>query len=171
MVKIGKEEKRIDWNAIQAEYIGGGISQRKLAAKYGVSVGTLLQRANTGKWAEQRERAYNKGIMKSEQKTADVISDNATIAARIKTKLLRKLEKEIDALPDRIGSEHATGIVEYGKNDKGTRQRKEITTAYKIRDLTAAYKDLTGDMVQGEQAGNELLQSLLDLERRSLNGD
>lgn len=38
-----EETKRIDWNAIRAEYIGGGISQRKLAKKYGVSDTTLIR--------------------------------------------------------------------------------------------------------------------------------
>lgn len=38
---------------------------------------------------------------------------------------------------------------------------------YRIRDLTAAYRDLTADMVQTEEAGNELLQSLIALERGS----
>lgn len=165
MVKIGSEEKRIDWNAIHAEYIGGEISQRKIAEKYGVSVDILLKRANREHWKSDRDKARNRTAIKAQQKVAAVASDNAAIAARIKTKLLRKLEKEIDALPERIGSEHATGIVEYGKNDKGTRQRKEITTAYKLKDLTAAYKDLTGDMVQSDATGNELLQSLLELER------
>ncbi len=40
-------------------------------------------------------------------------------------------------------------------------------TAYKLRDLSAAYKDLTADMTQTETAGNELLQSLMELERRA----
>lgn len=39
--------------------------------------------------------------------------------------------------------------------------------AYKLRDLAAAYKDLTADMVTTETAGSELLQSLMELERRS----
>jgi 3-methyladenine DNA glycosylase AlkD len=161
VILIGKT----DWNAIRTEYICGDSSQRKLAEKYGVSEAYLMKKAHQEHWKKSRDEAVKKGIEKSQRNAAAAISDNATIAARIRTKLLRKLEKEIDALPDRIGSEHATGIVEYGKNDKGTRQRKEITTAYKLKDLTAAYKDLTGDMVQSDATGNELLQSLLDLER------
>lgn len=37
---------------------------------------------------------------------------------------------------------------------------------YRIRDLTAAYKDLTEDL-QTASNGNELLRSLLELERRT----
>ena len=39
------------------------------------------------------------------------------------------------------------------------------TAIYKLRDLTAAYRDLTADMVTVE-AGNELLSALMELERR-----
>ena len=38
---------------------------------------------------------------------------------------------------------------------------------FRIRDLTAAYKDLTEGMQANESKTNELLQSLLDLERRA----
>jgi hypothetical protein len=109
----------------------------------------------------------SKAIAKTQQKAADAICDNVTIAARIRTKLLRRLEKEVDKLPEQIGSETINSIVEYGKNKQGNRQRKEVSHGYKLRDLAAAYKDLTSDLVQTEESGNELLQSLLDLERRA----
>ena len=164
MIPIGN----VDWNVIKAEYIGGGISQRKLADKHGVNADVLMQRANREQWKKQRDKMESKALARSQQKAAEAIADNATIAARIRTKLLLKLEKEIDKLPDLIGSEHSTGIVEYGKNQKtGAKQRKEVVTAYKLRDLSAAYKDLTADMTQTETAGNELLQSLMELERRA----
>lgn len=158
--------ENVNWDAIRAEYIGGGISQRKLADKYGIKPDVLMQRAGREHWKQDRDEAARKALAKTQQKAAEIISDNATIAGRIRNKLLRKLEKEIDALPERIGSEHSTGVVEYGKNEKGAKQRKEVLTAYKLRDLSAAYKDLTSDMVQTEASGNELLQSLLELERR-----
>lgn len=86
--------------------------------------------------------------------TADAASENAAIAQRIKSKLLKKLEKEIDALPDSLGSETRQSIIEneYFTNEKGKligtkpKKAKEATKAYKLRDLTAAYRDLTDDM-------------------------
>ena len=136
-----------DWNAIRAEYIGGGISQRKLADKYGISVGILLRRANQEHWADSRNKANNRAIMLAEQKIATAASENAAIAQRIKAKLLKKLEKEIDALPDLMGSETRQTVLEneYLTNDKGKpigqkpKKAKEATKAYKLRDLTAAY--------------------------------
>lgn len=45
-----------------------------------------------------------------------------------------------------MGSEYINGGVEYGKNEKGNKIRKEVSHVYKLRDLAAAYKDLTADM-------------------------
>jgi len=159
----------VDWNAIRAEYIGGGTSYRKLAKKYGVSINVLSPRATVEGWVGMRKEAETKATAKALQKTADIAADNATIAARIRTKLLRKLEREIDALPDMIGSETRNSVTEneFSQDGRRIQKVKEAAKSFKLRDLAAAYKDLTADMVQTEQAGNELLQSLLDLERRA----
>lgn len=165
MIPIGS----VDWNAIRSEYIGGGTSYRKLAKKYGVSINTLSPLATAEGWVKMRQEAQDKATAKALQKTADIAADNATIAARIRTKLLRKLEKEIDALPDMIGSETRNSVTEneFSQDGRRIQKVKEAAKSFKLRDLAAAYKDLTADMVQTEQAGNELLQSLLDLERRA----
>lgn len=113
-----------------------------------------MKRANVEGWNTLRKQAVSKSVEKAQQKTATAVSDNAAIAQRIKAKLLRKLEKEIDALPDLIGSETRQTVLEneYLYNDKGKpigqkpAKTKEATKAYKLRDLTAAYKDLTDDM-------------------------
>jgi hypothetical protein len=159
----------IDWNVLRAEYIGGGTSYRKLAKKHGISVNTLSPIATAEGWPKLRQEAQDKATARTIQKTADIAADNATIAARIRTKLLRKLEKEIDALPDMIGSETRNSVTEneFSKDGRRIQKVKEAAKSFKLRDLAAAYKDLTADMVQTEQAGNELLQSLLDLERRA----
>lgn len=81
-----------------------------------------------------------------EQKTAQAASDNAAIAQRIKEKLLKRLEREIDALPEKIGSETGGTNIVYGKTEKGEKKRTVTSQNYKLRDLTAAYKDLTDDM-------------------------
>ena len=63
------------------------------------------------------------------------------------------IQKEIDALPDLIGSETRNSITEQSAGRDGKKAR-EVTKSFKLRDLTAAYKDLTGDMdtnPQGEQ--------------------
>lgn len=46
----------MDWKKLKREYIKGGISQRKLAEKYGVSYGTLRKIAEKEKWTELRAK-------------------------------------------------------------------------------------------------------------------
>ena len=165
---------RVDWELIRAEYIAGGISYRDLAKKHNASESYLMRKAGREHWKQQRDDAIREGITKSQQKTAEINADRATVASRIKLKLLLRLEKEIDALPDLIGSESRKSTVEKTIAVKNKKNPKavisESTKAYKLKDLTSALKDLTDDMTVSDSAGNELLQSLLNLER-GLNSD
>jgi hypothetical protein len=110
----------------------------------------------------------SKAQAKVEQKIAEKAASNAEIAARIKAKLLRKLEREIDLLPDKIGSDSSVTEVTKKKNTKGQPVRSITSTAFKLRDLTAAYKDLTADMVSTETAGSDLMRDFVEASRRRL---
>ena len=164
VVHIGS--KKQNWNRIKTEYITGEISLRKLSEKYHVPWSTMRSRAYRENWGKERKNNMTKFEQNAVKKTAEQTADNATVAARIRSKLLRRLEREVDSLPDMIGSETHNSVTESDSKD-GKRVRKEMVKSYKLRDLAAAYKDLTADMVQTEQSGNELLQSLLELERRA----
>ena len=147
-----EETKRIDWNAIRAEYIGGGTSYRKLAEKHQVSFMVLKTRAKKEDWPGLRTQAEHKASTEATQKTAEAAADNAVIAADIKKRLLLRLSRAEQKFPM-----DATEVrTQVGKS----------TAIFKLRDLTAAYKDLTEDMA-ATSADNALLQSLLDLERRA----
>jgi len=148
-----ENEKRIDWNAIRAEYIGGGISQRKLAKKYNLSETTLMKKANAEGWHQLRTKAENKSTAQAQQKTAEAAADNAVIAADIKKRLLLRLSRIEQKYP-------------FDATEIRTHEGKSTVT-FRIRDLTAAYKDLTEDIQAGSNVTNELLQSLLDMERRA----
>lgn len=106
----------------------------------------MRSRADAEGWVNDRTKAERKVVAQTTQKVADLASDNATRAERIKRKLLIRLEREIDALPEKIGSESSGSIIEWTKNQHGNKIRKETTQVNKLRDLTAAYKDLTEDM-------------------------
>ena len=158
LVAIGTDKstpKRVNWKKIEAEYVGGSLSMRKLAEKHGVPWGTLNDRAARGKWGQKRRDAHKKAIEKAEQKTAEAFADNATIAAEIKRKLLARVNSLLDSIPEGMTS---TELQQYEKGKK---------RIFKLKDLTAMYKDLTADMVQPEERQNPLLESLLALERRS----
>ena len=144
-------EKRINWHKVRAEYIAG-TSQRKLAEKYGCNRAAIERRCRLEKWSEARNDARAKVQEKIIQKTAEKAADNATIAADLKKNLLLRLQR----------------IEEHYPMD-ATEVKTKIGNSwavYRIRDLTAAYKDLTEDL-QTASNGNELLRSLLELERRT----
>lgn len=141
-------ENRIDWNAIRAEYIGGGISQRKLAAKHGVSFNTLKDIANEEGWHDLREQAHNKATTTAQQKVVSSAAENAVIAARIQKALLLKIERAVNKMPI-----DATEV----KVVDGQK-----TVVFRLRDLASSYKDMTENVKQQEdsdmlKAAKELL--------------
>ena len=148
-----ENENRIDWNKLRAEYIAGGISYREMAAKYGIAFGTIRHRGQVENWVALREKAVQEVGTRSAQKIADAVADNATIAAELKKKLLLRLQ--------RIEKAYPLDATEVRSRAGGS------TAIFRIRDLTAAYKDLTEDLQTGSNATNELLESLIALERRA----
>lgn len=121
--------KAVSWRKIKAEYIAGGISQRALAEKYGVSKTMVMRKANKEKWTEKRAAAESKALERVEQKTAEKVADNATMLQDIKAKLLRKLSDMVDAYPDANAAEikHRT---------------KSTEIVYRMRDIAAVYAAL-----------------------------
>lgn len=96
----------VDWKAIKAEYIAGGIGYRKLAEKYGVSFSTLSQLAMREKWTDLRKKANDK---------AD--TDLAERIGKRNAKKSAKIDDLADRLLDKIGALMDALIVE-GKDVK-----------------------------------------------------
>lgn len=107
-----------------------------------------MKKANAEKWNQLRREADSKAAIKAQQKTADVAANNATKSERIRAKLLNILEREVDALPDSIGTElyKNTSNMAY-EGEKGGRltKRNDGGKKYKLTDLTRAYRDLIDD--------------------------
>ena len=147
--------KRVNWQKIKAEYVAGNISQRKLAQKHNVPISTLQARAHRGNWNEERKAALVVVTQNAIKKTAEAVENNAVTAERIRTKLLARIEWEIDALPELIGSELRNDVIENeydGTKSKRLKKIVEESKSYKLRDLTAAYKDLMADMPKESNA-------------------
>ncbi len=64
-----------NWPKIKNEYATTGISYRKLSAKYGVSFGTLQDRAAREKWTQHRDKFRQETIQKTIEKMSDKVSD------------------------------------------------------------------------------------------------
>ena len=140
----------MSWRKIKAEYIAGGISQRALAEKYGVSRNLLMRKAQKEKWKAKRDMAEAKALEKVEQKTAEAVADNAVTLQRIKAKLLTKLEGMVDNFP--------TGNAQEIKiKDKG------LETIYRMRDIAAVYVALEDKTAKAQTADIEDLTPLVVL--------
>ena len=139
----------MNWRKIKAEYIAGGVSQRALAEKYGVNRNLLMRIAQREKWKEKRDKAEAKALERVEQKTAEIVADNATLCEKIKTKILRKLDEMVDAYP--------TQAAEIRKKENGG-----IAT-YRMKDLAAVYDALSDKTAKGQTMDTEDLSPLAEL--------
>ena len=157
MITIDK--KSPDWHRVKGEYVAGGISQRDLAEKHGIPWTTLQKRAAREGWAKEREAACAKVVEEVVQKTAKKNADNATLAADIKRKGLLLLDRLFDEFETVTATEHRDYT---GRN---------LTDIKRLRDLTAAYKDLTDDMAKPEETESPLLRSLYDLMKENTDAD
>lgn len=143
----------MNWRKIKAEYIAGGISQRKLAEKYGIAWGTLRKRANLEKWNTKRKNAEKKAEQKVEQKTAEIVADNATLCEQIKTKLLQKLAVLVDQFPEK------------GAGELRRKEADGTELIYRMKDIAAVYESLSDKIPAGMSADIEDLSPLTELLR------
>jgi hypothetical protein len=119
-----------------------------LAEKYGTNKDVIARRAKAENWERDRETARDKAATKSIQRAANAAADNATLAQDIKHRLLVRLK--------RIEEKYPLDATE-------VRTRNGNSTAiFRLRDLTAAYKDLTEDMPKIEENKNAPIYELLE---------
>jgi len=134
---IGIGKPGVNWNRIRAEYINGK-SQAKLAKKYHVSRNMIARHSTKEGWTAARIAARAEIQQKVIQKTAEDVATNAELAEKIKRKGLETL----DRLFDEFISVNATEHRDYNG--------RKLTDIKRLRDLTAAYKDLTDDIPKAE---------------------
>ena len=117
----------MDWNKLKAEYIAGGTSYRKLAAKYGVSFSTLRDIAIREKWTDLKAQARNKSVTKlvesiGEQNGTYEVSVNA-----VADKLLNKITEmlTLDCLNSQ-SVKHLTSALKDIKEVKGIKSNIDL---------------------------------------------
>ena len=104
-----------------------------------------------------------KTVEKVQQKAANAAADNAAIAERIRQKLLKRIEREIDSMPESIGTEMYNNIENMTYEGKKLTKKTYGGKSYRIRDLTAAYRDLTAGMTDDIDQGSEAIQVIIDV--------
>lgn len=97
-------------------------------------------------------------------------ADNATVAKEIQRLLLNRLLREVQNLPDLIGTEMHKDATTFAYGNKDGAKGKLTTRTdggkrYKLTDLTKAYRDLTEDLPMGDGNDIEDLNPLVELLR------
>lgn len=141
----------VDWNAIKAEYIAGGIGYRKLAEKHGVSFSTLSQRAMREKWTDLQKKANDK--------TDTVLAESI---GKRNAKKSAKIDMLVDMLLDRIGERMDALIVE-GKDVKSIasalkdlKDLKGIKDKLDVKEQKARIKKLEKEAQEEEKTDNNV---------------
>ena len=91
---------RADWEALRAEYVAGGVSQKALAERHGVSYAALCRRAAVEGWAKARKQARGAGEREN-GRAAQAAGDEAgdtELLARLRHKLLKRMDHIADAI-------------------------------------------------------------------------
>lgn len=140
----------MNWRKIKAEYIAGGISQRAIAEKYGISQATVERRAKKEKWTTKRREAEGKSIEKVTEKKAEAVADNALLLEKIKTGILTRLADMVANYPDTNAGEVRDRV---GHTDY----------IYRLKDLAAVYESLSDKLPKGQSPDIEDLTPLGEL--------
>ena len=117
----------MDWKKIKAEYIAGGTSYRKLAAKYGVSFSTLRDIAIREKWTDLKAQARDKSVTKLVESIGE---QNGTYEVSVNTvadKLLNKITEmlTLDCLNSQ-SVKHLTSALKDIKEVKGIKSNIDL---------------------------------------------
>ena len=127
-----------------SEYVAGGVSQDALAQKHGVSLSALKRRAQAEGWAAMRRGERARGEEGRAQSEVPAYEGDAKIALRLRETLLLKLESAAATIP-------------CDATEMKTTAADGAVKLLKLRDLTAAYKELVGDLTEEEREENRVV--------------
>ena len=106
--------------------------------------------AQRDKWKEKRDKAEAKALERVEQKTAEVVADNAVLLERAKTGLLRLAVEMIEAYPN-------VKAAEIKKKQDGA------LLTYRMKDIAAVLTVLEDKTQKGQTMDTEDLSPLTEL--------
>ena len=116
-----------DWTKIKTEYITTDKSSyRKLAEKYGVSLGTLCKRAQRENWPVLKQQSYDKKVSKTIASVENNQIKKLERILSISDKLLDKIEKAVDELDLQLcKSVEKVKVIEYKNDERPDKPTKE----------------------------------------------
>ena len=145
--------KNIDWIDIKNEYINTGISQRKLAKKYGISESTLMQKAMREKWKGEKNEQRSKIEAETKQKVAEIIVDT-------KVDRVTNLLNLTDTAQEQIGI--AFGQLCTYVDMFGNVSETDIIDVRRLKKLVSSLKDIKDILRDDKQDKNADVMAKLD---------
>lgn len=136
---------------IKAEYIAGGTSYRKLAAKYGIPFSNLKNIAIKEQWTQLREQAKNRTDTK-------LVDNVGKMNAKIDDKYFRLVDKLFDKAEEVIDNTpiwQPTLLKEMATTMKYLKECKGIKSEADIREQEARIKKLQKEAVEDDNGITE----------------
>lgn len=117
-----------DWTKIKTEYItSDNSSYRKLAEKYGISLGSLYKRAKRENWVELKKQSGDRRIAKTVSAIEDKEVKKMKRIQDITDKLLDKIERAVEELDIQLFKDvKKEKIIEYNNLERPDKPTKEI---------------------------------------------
>lgn len=147
----------VDWKAIKAEYIAGGISYRKLAEKYSVPFSTLSQMAMREKWTDLRQQTQHK-----------TDTDLVKSIGKKNAKKSAKIDDLADRLLDKLGELMDSLIIE-GKDVKALasalkdlKEVKGIKDKLDVKEQKARIRKLEKEAQEEQKEDNRIIIEIGD---------
>lgn len=129
----------VDWKKIKREYIKGGITQRELAEKHGVTLRQISNHATSEGWVREREQRRDKLSTEIQQKADEKIAENESevlaIKSRLKLKMYQQIEKRMESVDEADGQEFRRLVQNY--KDMCDIQDSDSKQHIEIEDLTS----------------------------------
>lgn len=153
----------MDWNKIKAEYIAGGTSYRKLAAKYNVPFNTLKTIAIKGGWVSLREQAEHNTTTKI---VNDIAKQNAKIDEKY-FKLVDKLLNKAEEVIDNTSIWQCTSLKEMASALKYLKECKGVKSDADIREQEARIANLRKQAEKDDESKDIVVKIVAEAEEYS----
>ena len=135
-------DAQIDWDAIRAEYIGGGTTYRRLAQKYGVGVTTIAVRAGNEGWTRDRQVARDESRDLAIRKASSQAAENAEKLEYARSLMIDRVIKALEHMPEGLGNR----VRQTGTDPNTGRQ---TTVDFDILKLVSALEKLSNVSASG----------------------